>query len=424
MSIESQALTIIVIAKEPVPGRVKTRLTPAVTPQQAAALAGAALHDTLELVSKADVGRRILLLDGAPGDWIPAGFEVWPQTSGGLDLRLADAFERVSGPALLIGMDTPQITSSDIEVDFADFDAWLGLTVDGGYWAVAMRDPDPSVFPGVPMSLETTGEVQLARLRHAGLEVGMLRSYRDVDTIADARVVATGAPHTRFAMEFDRIDSNVDWPVEGVFGTALRHGTDLHLVHDHGESGENGEQIVLNVRRWLAEPDDADHSLLDRCHGATLDIGCGPGRFTIALARRGHHSLGVDTAPTAVEITRAGGAAALCRSVFDTLPGEGTWDTVLLADGNLGIAGDPDRLLRRSHELLRRGGRLLVEPMTADVDHVVPVRLSNGRGTASERFWWAQVGPSATVTRALAAGFEQLDSWTVSGRSFLSFIRS
>ncbi|MBP7972994.1 MAG: DUF2064 domain-containing protein [Candidatus Nanopelagicales bacterium] len=418
MSLESQALTVIVIAKEPIPGRVKTRLTPAVTAVQAAALASAALHDTLELVSKADVGRRILLLDGARGDWIPAGFEVWQQAGGGLDLRLADAFDRVSGPALLIGMDTPQITSSDIVVDFADFDAWLGLTVDGGYWAVAMREPDPSVFPGVPMSLDTTGKIQLARLRQAGLEVGMLRSYRDVDTIADARVVAAGAPHTRFAMEFDRIDSNVDWPTEGVFDNALRHGSDLHLVHDQGE------RTVLNVRRWLAEPDDADHSLLDRCNGATLDIGCGPGRFTIALARRGHHSLGVDTAPTAVEITRAGGAAALCRSVFDTLPGEGHWDTVLLADGNLGIAGDPDRLLRRSHELLRTGGRLLVEPTSADVDHVVPVRLSNGRGNNSERFWWAQVGPSATVTRALAAGFEPLDSWSVSGRSFLSFIRS
>ncbi|MER6570827.1 DUF2064 domain-containing protein, partial [Streptomyces sp. NPDC001093] len=130
--------TLLVIAKEPLPGRVKTRLTPPFTPQQAARLAEAALADTLHAVAAAPATRRVLVLDGAPGDWLPVGFEVLPQCAGGLDERLADAFAHCSGPALLIGMDTPQVTPELLTVDFAGCDAVLGPAEDGGFWALGL----------------------------------------------------------------------------------------------------------------------------------------------------------------------------------------------------------------------------------------------------------------------------------------------
>ncbi|MER6734153.1 TIGR04282 family arsenosugar biosynthesis glycosyltransferase [Streptomyces puniciscabiei] len=191
--------TLLVIAKQPLPGRVKTRLTPPFTPQQAAQLAEAALADTLHTVAAAPATRRVLVLDGAPGDWLPAGFEVLPQCAGGLDERLANAFAHCSGPALLIGMDTPQVTPELLTVDFADCDAYLGPAEDGGFWALGLAEPDPALLRGVPMSTPTTGAAQRERLETAGLRVRELPRLRDVDTAADARAVAALAPHGRFA---------------------------------------------------------------------------------------------------------------------------------------------------------------------------------------------------------------------------------
>ncbi|MGW7822267.1 TIGR04282 family arsenosugar biosynthesis glycosyltransferase [Streptomyces puniciscabiei] len=191
--------TLLVIAKQPLPGRVKTRLTPPFTPRQAARLAEAALADTLHAVAAAPATRRVLVLDGAPGDWLPAGFEVLPQCAGGLDERLADAFAHCSGPALLIGMDTPQVTPQLLTVDFADCDAYLGPAEDGGFWALGLAEPDPALLRGVPMSTPGTGAAQRERLETAGLRVCELPRLRDVDTAADARAVAALAPHGRFA---------------------------------------------------------------------------------------------------------------------------------------------------------------------------------------------------------------------------------
>ncbi|MEU9475955.1 DUF2064 domain-containing protein [Streptomyces sp. NPDC048191] len=193
--------TLLVIAKEPLPGRVKTRLTPQFTPQQAAALAEAALADTLRAAAAAPATRRVLVLDGTPGPWLPDGFEVWPQCAGGLDERLADAFAHCSGPALLIGMDTPQVTPELLTVDFADCDAWLGPAEDGGFWALGLAEPDPALLRGVPMSTPGTGAAQRERLLAAGLRVRELPRLRDVDTAADALAVAALAPHGRFAAQ-------------------------------------------------------------------------------------------------------------------------------------------------------------------------------------------------------------------------------
>ncbi|WP_416978224.1 TIGR04282 family arsenosugar biosynthesis glycosyltransferase [Streptomyces sp. T028] len=191
--------TLLVIAKEPLPGRVKTRLTPPFTPEEAAGLAEAALTDTLYAVAAAPASRRVLVLDGSPGPWLPPGFEVLPQCAGGLDERLADAFGRCAGPALLIGMDTPQVTPGLLGVDFSDCDAYFGPAEDGGFWALGLAEPDPALLRGVPMSTPATGAVQRERLVAAGLRVRDLPRLQDVDTAADAHAVAALAPRGRFA---------------------------------------------------------------------------------------------------------------------------------------------------------------------------------------------------------------------------------
>ncbi|MER6776684.1 MULTISPECIES: DUF2064 domain-containing protein [unclassified Streptomyces] len=193
--------TLLVIAKAPVAGRVKTRLTTQFTPQQAADLALAALQDTLAAVLATPARRRVLVLDGQPGTWIPDGIEVVPQCTGGLDVRLAAAFALAEGPALLVGMDTPQVTPELLApgLDFTAADAWFGPADDGGFWALGLADPDPALLLGVPMSVAHTGEIQRQRLTDAGLSVRDLPELCDVDTPADAERVAAAAPRTRFA---------------------------------------------------------------------------------------------------------------------------------------------------------------------------------------------------------------------------------
>ncbi|MFE2039856.1 DUF2064 domain-containing protein [Streptomyces sp. NPDC059477] len=196
--------TLVVIAKEPRPGLVKTRLTPPFTPGEAAALAEAALADTLDTVAALPVPRRLLVLEGAPGAWLPPGFDVVPQGAGGLDERLADAFAHCAGPALLIGMDTPQVTAALLTVDFAGCDAYFGPAEDGGFWALGLARPDPELLRGVPMSTPQTGRAQRERLTTAGLRVRDLPRLRDVDTAADAYAVAALVPHGRFAARLAR----------------------------------------------------------------------------------------------------------------------------------------------------------------------------------------------------------------------------
>jgi rSAM/selenodomain-associated transferase 1 len=194
---------LLVIAKSPVPGRVKTRLTPPCSPAQAAELALAALRDTLAAGEAARrAGRRILVLDGEPGPWVPAGYEVMPQRGDGLARRLAAAFDDAGGPAFLVGMDTPQVTPELLDAGLEAVvrsDAAFGAALDGGYWGIGLRRPDPAVFDGVPMSETSTGTVQRARLLTLGLRTVSLPPLRDVDTIEDARAVAAEAPDGAFA---------------------------------------------------------------------------------------------------------------------------------------------------------------------------------------------------------------------------------
>ncbi|WP_125775736.1 DUF2064 domain-containing protein [Antribacter gilvus] len=199
------ARTVLVLAKEPMPGRVKTRLVGALTADEAADLARAALTDTLDAVAEAAPERRVLVLDGSAGPWLPEGFAVLPQVPGGLDRRIAAAFDDAlgsggfPGPAVLVGMDTPQLGPALRAIDFAGHDAVLGRTPDGGYWCVGLRTPDATLFHGVPMSTPGTGDAQLARLHDAGLRVRILPPLRDVDTVEDAADVAALVPGSRFA---------------------------------------------------------------------------------------------------------------------------------------------------------------------------------------------------------------------------------
>jgi len=197
-------VALVVIAKEPLPGKAKTRLSPPCTPDEAATLAEAALLDTLDVVARTPTHRRVLVLDGSPRRWRRPGLDVIPQRGVGLGERLAAAFEDVAEPALLVGMDTPQLTPRLLldgmrALASPDVDAVLGPAVDGGYWTVGLKRGGSEAFAGVPMSCAATWTSQRARLRELGLFVHDHPPLRDVDTIEDARLVARAAPGSRFA---------------------------------------------------------------------------------------------------------------------------------------------------------------------------------------------------------------------------------
>lgn len=197
-------MDLIVVAKQPVPGRVKTRLCPPCSPGEAATLAAASLADTLAAACASGADRVVLALDGRPGPWCPPGVVVVPQGDGGLDRRLTAAWTAAPGPALQVGMDTPQVGAADLDAAMgalADHpvDAVLGPATDGGWWAVGLRRAHPRAFLGVPTSRPDTGARQHARLVELGLRTRLLDTRRDVDTWADALAVSAHAPATRFA---------------------------------------------------------------------------------------------------------------------------------------------------------------------------------------------------------------------------------
>ena len=190
------------IAKETIPGKVKTRLHPPLSLEQAASLAALAIGDTLAAVASLPAARRILLFDGVVTPAGSEGYEVVHQVSGDLDERLAAIFDDLSGPTILIGMDTPQVTAADLAAAFAwpaGVDAFFGPATDGGFWALGMANPRGDLIRGIPMSRHDTGRIQLERLLDAGLNVSLLRALTDVDTFDDALEVAEIAPHTAFA---------------------------------------------------------------------------------------------------------------------------------------------------------------------------------------------------------------------------------
>ncbi|TFD50823.1 DUF2064 domain-containing protein, partial [Cryobacterium frigoriphilum] len=217
---------VVVIAKECLPGRVKTRLHPALSYEGAAELASASLDDTLAAVNALEAthsafpARRILAFDGVTPPPAAAGWEILPQVDGDLDERLAAIFDTCDEPTLLVGMDTPQLSAALLAPVFADWaaaarpgpglrsattDAWFGPAADGGFWALGLNKPTGALIRGVAMSRDDTGATQLARLQDAGLRVRMLDTLVDVDTIEAAHDVAALAPDGRFAATLEAL---------------------------------------------------------------------------------------------------------------------------------------------------------------------------------------------------------------------------
>jgi uncharacterized protein len=201
---------LLVMAKEPRPGRVKTRLCPPCSPVEAAEIAVAALADTLEAVAGCGADRLVLALDGRPGPWLPTGFEVVAQEAGTFAERLDAAWAWVGGPGLQIGMDTPQVTAGLLDASLARLldpgvDAVLGPALDGGWWAIGLHRHHPGLFDGIPMSTGDTGRCQAARLADLGLDTIWLPALRDLDTILDAEALAAKHPSSHTAAVVDRV---------------------------------------------------------------------------------------------------------------------------------------------------------------------------------------------------------------------------
>jgi hypothetical protein len=225
---------LVVIAKAPVPGAVKTRLCPPYTLEQAAELAAAGIADLVAAVSAAPAARRVLLVDGQHPS--PPGWEVLAQRGDGLAARLAHAYQDLARPGhatLIVAGDAPQVSPAMLasaagQLDGHPVDAVLGPTDDGGFWALGLRDPaHGELLLGVPMSTSTTGERTLAALCGRRLRVALLPRLRDVDTAGDAAAVAAAYPNTRFAAAV----------------RAIRRHSDRRGVRSLGAGGAHGAQL-------------------------------------------------------------------------------------------------------------------------------------------------------------------------------------
>jgi SAM-dependent methyltransferase len=185
-----------------------------------------------------------------------------------------------------------------------------------------------------------------------------------------------------------------------------------HVTAGHPSwiSDTAGVRHPLPIDRWIGgtgssdQDRDADDAILDLCQGPTIDVGCGPGRFTAALAARGVPVLGVDISATAVELTEQRGAPALQGDVFEAMPGSGTWERVLLADGNIGIGGDPSRMLRRARQLLHPDGLVVAEIDARPTGVCTRFQRWETQHHVGRWFPWAHVGSDAAEALASSAG--------------------
>jgi SAM-dependent methyltransferase len=204
------------------------------------------------------------------------------------------------------------------------------------------------------------------------------------------------------------------------FDVALRHAGAGHRIvitlHD-----ERGGEHRLDPAAWCGDDIPGDASILARCTGPTLDVGCGPGRLVAALTRQGCPALGIDISAVAVQLTRQRSAPAVRRDVYAPVPGHGRWRRLLLADGNIGIGGDPHRLLRRCRDLVAPDGQVLVEvtaPGTRSWSG--PVTIRPPAGAPSTPFRWASVALPDLAALATATALRILETWTEAGRWFAS----
>lgn len=420
----ARADALVVLAKQPRPGRVKTRLQTRFTPEEAAALAAAALTDTLAAVRAAAVPRRLLAFDGDPTGWSD-GFAVTCQPEGGLGARLTAAFaaafaDGAAERVLLVGMDTPQVRPSDLEVDWEGADAVLGLAEDGGYWTIGLRAGYlAGVFDGVPMSTSRTGAAQLARLFDLDLQVLLLPPRRDVDAPEDAEAVATAHPGLLFSQRWRELEElRVEQSTNRLFDSAYAGGA--RVTSGTAADFADDQALPLDVGRWSAEADDVDALVVSRCEPPVIDLGCGPGRMVRALTRSGRAALGVDMSAVAVATSLAAGGPALRRLVADRLPAEGRWGTALLMDSNLGIGGDAVALLRRCRELVEPGGLIICEVDPEPERHEVHQVVLRTAAVASVPMAWSRVGAAALTRLAASLDLVLHEEWVAGGRAFVA----
>ncbi|MGH2752336.1 MAG: class I SAM-dependent methyltransferase [Actinomycetota bacterium] len=185
----------------------------------------------------------------------------------------------------------------------------------------------------------------------------------------------------------------------------------------------DGTVVRLEVERYMSTPSAAEQELLMRAPAPVLDVGCGPGRHVLALVENGRVALGVDVAPTTIDMARCKGAPVLLRSIFDRVPAAGRWGSALLLDGNIGIGGNPESLLTRLGELLRPHGRVLaeLEPPGAGT-RSLRMRIESA-GITTPAFPWARVGVDDVSALSLRAGFELDHLWSAEGRWFVNLRR-
>jgi len=212
----------------------------------------------------------------------------------------------------------------------------------------------------------------------------------------------------------------------GPYDRAQRDPARTTYLRDATHDGEQPAPGRLEVEKFLAPADAGDVAVLSEARGPVIDIGCGPGRFVHAAIMAGHLTLGIDISSTAVRIAQEHGLPVLRRSVFQDLPGEGTWGTALLIDGNIGIGGDPAALLRRCAELVRQDdGRVLVETHPEPHrDRVFAGLLVDNLDRESLPFPWAEVGSRALQRYADGAGLTLCREWTSHDRAFAEYERT
>jgi SAM-dependent methyltransferase len=185
---------------------------------------------------------------------------------------------------------------------------------------------------------------------------------------------------------------------------------------------ESGTRRRLPIDQWLADAPQDEETLLARAHAPVLDIGCGAGRHVVALMKRGVEASGVEVSGRATAIARDRKANVFHGSVFD-LATPDIWGTALLIDGNIGIGGEPRRLLARTAEMLRPGGFALVElEPPGFVTRVLKLRLE-GPDDVSHWFPWAWVGVDEIETLLEGTGMKLHETWSIGERWFAKIDR-
>ncbi len=184
-------VTLVVMAKAPVVGTVKTRLGTSIGMEHAAALQRAF---TLDWLDRPFDGPRLLAFAGRDdeltGYALAAGWRIVGQRGADLGEKMHAALEAARGPAILVGTDTPSLPMAVLEearTALSSHDFVLGPSGDGGYYLIGARRPVLEVFDGMTWSHEHVMADQVERLRDRDLSLHTLPYWYDVDNVADLR---------------------------------------------------------------------------------------------------------------------------------------------------------------------------------------------------------------------------------------------